>query len=207
VRISGRQSQGQIGVAALASAAALVACVRTAQVRYYTLSADAPPPPARVEPARYTVRVGPASVPEMLDRPELVLRISPTELAIDDSHRWAEPLRTGIARAVAGDLARELNGALVVLAEDGTSPQTTDVEVAIDVQRLDAKMGDSVAIDVTWVARWAGTRPIHTERSVARAPVAPGGRYDALITACEQALATLSSDIARTVRAEPVSPR
>jgi uncharacterized lipoprotein YmbA len=193
--------------AALIATVELVACVRTAQIRYYTLSADAPTRPARAEQARYTVRVGPASVPEMLDRPELVLRVSATELAIDDSHRWAEPLRTGISRAVAGELARELDGALVVLAEEGTSPQTTDVMVALDVQRLDARMGDSVAIDVTWVASWTDKRPIHSGRSVARAPIAPGGSYDALVVACEQALARLSSDIARSVRAEPVSSR
>ena len=58
------------------------------------------------ESPRFTVRVGPASVPETLDRPELVLRVSATELVIDDSHHWAEPLRSGIARAVAGGLAR-----------------------------------------------------------------------------------------------------
>ncbi len=89
-----------------------------------------------------------------------------------------------------------------MLAEERTTPETTDVEVAIDVQRLDVKLGDGVAIDVTWVARWTDARPIHTGRSVARAPVAPGGSYDALVAACAQALATLSSDIARSVRAE-----
>jgi len=207
MRISVTQRQARIVAAALVSAVNLIGCVRTAQVRYYTLSADAPARPARADQERYTVRVGPASVPEMLDRPELVLRVSATELAIDDSHRWAEPLRTGIARAVASDLARELDGALVVLAEEGTPPEATDVEVAIDVQRLDAKMGDSVAIDVTWAARWTDTRPIHTGRSIARAPVAPGGSYDALVVACAQALATLSSDIARSVRAESISRR
>jgi uncharacterized lipoprotein YmbA len=142
----------------------------------------------------------------MLDRPELVLRVSATELAIDDNHRWAEPLRTGIARAVAGDLARELDGALVVLAEEATTGETPDVQVAIDVQGLDAKLGDSVAIDITWVARWTD-RPIHTGRSVAHAPLASGGSYDALVVACAQALATISNDIARSVRAEHISRR
>ncbi len=199
--------QAGIAVAALVSAADLIGCVRTAEVRYYTLSADAPAPPARPASARYTVRVGPASVPEMLDRPELVLRVSATELVIDDGHRWAEPLRTGIARAVASDLARELDGALVVLAEEEETREATDVEVTIDVQRLDAKLGDSVAIDVAWVARWTDSRPIHAGRSTAHAPVAPGGSYDALVVACTRALATLSSEIARSLRAEALSRR
>jgi uncharacterized lipoprotein YmbA len=74
-------------------------------------------------------------VPEALDRPELVLRVSATELAIDDSHRWAEPLRTGIARAVAGGLARELDGAQVALADERTNGASTDVEVTSEIAR------------------------------------------------------------------------
>jgi uncharacterized lipoprotein YmbA len=208
MKTSMTQSRARIVAMALHLAVALAACIRTPQVRYYTLTADGPARPARAEPTRYTVRIGPASVPEMLDRPELVLRISATELAIDDGHRWAEPLRTGIARAVAGDLTRQLDGALVVLAEERTPAQTTDVEVAIDVQRLDARMGDGVTLDVTWVARWSDNRPIHTARSVARAPITtPGRSYDALVAACAQTVATLSNDIAQAVRAEQISRR
>lgn len=199
--------QTRIVVAALLAAVGLAACVRTAEVRYYTLSADAPVTAPRVQTARYTVRVGPASVPEMLDRPELVLRVSATELAIEDGHRWAEPLRSGIARAVAADLARELDDAVVVLADERTTPESTDVELAIDVKRLDARMGDGVTLEVTWVAHWTEARPIHTGRSIARAPAAPGGGYDALVAACAQALGTLSNDIARSVRAESISRR
>jgi uncharacterized lipoprotein YmbA len=202
----------RIVVAALVCAAVLIACVRTAEVRYFTLTIDGPARPARREPARYTVRVAPASVPETLDRPELVLRVSATELAIDDRHRWAEPLRTGIARAVAGDLARQLDGALVAFAQEGdgdgiTRGTTADVEVAIDVQRLDVKLGDGVGIDVAWAARWTDDRHTRAGRSVARARAAPGGGYDAVVIACAEALSTLSNDIARSVRAEYASRR
>jgi hypothetical protein len=197
----------RLAAVALASTGILVACVRTADVRYYTLNADGPARQTAAEPPRYTVRVDPASVPEALDRPELVLRVSATELAIDDGHRWAEPLRTGIARAVAGGLARELDGALVVVADEGANGKSSDVEVSLDVQRLDAKLGDGVAIDVAWVVRSTKDGPIHTGRSVARAPAAPGGGYDRLVQAYVQALATLTREIAGSVRADYLSRR
>jgi uncharacterized lipoprotein YmbA len=168
----------RIVAAALLCAAVPAACVRTPEVRYYTLTADGPARP-RVGLARYTVRVGPASVPHTLDRPELVLRVSATRLAIEDGHRWAEPLRTGIARAVAADLALELDGARVAFDEAGAPRETTDVEVAIDVQRLDVKWGEGVAMDIGWTARWAHDGPTRTGRSVGRVPVASGGSYDA----------------------------
>jgi hypothetical protein len=188
-------------------AAILVACVRTPEIRYYTLSADGPARQARTESPRFTVRVGPASLPEALDRPELVLRVSATELVVDESHHWAEPLRTGIARAVAGGLARELDGARVVVADERTNGESTDVEVLLDVQRLDAKLGDGVALEVAWVARSSNAGPVHTGRSVMREPLAPGSSYDPLVEACARALATLSREIARSVRADYVSRR
>ena len=192
---------GRIAVAALVSPAILVACLRTPEIRYYTIGAAASDRSAPAELARYTVRVEPASVPEILDRPELVLRVSPTEVTIDDQRRWAEPLQSGIARAVAGDLARELDGARVVFAPEGTTKETTNVEVAIDVQRLDATLGVGAGVDVAWVARWTDDGHTRTGRSVQHAPAAPGGGYDALVLACGQALAAVSSDIARSVRA------
>jgi len=191
----------------LAWAAILGACVRTPEIRYYTLSADGPARQARTESPRFTVRVGPASVPEALDRPELVLRVSATELIVDDSHHWAEPLRTGIARAVAGGLARELDGAHVVVADERITGESTDVEVLLDVQRLDAKLGDGVAIEVAWVARWTNAGTVRTGRSVMREPLAPGSSYDPLVEACARALATLSREIARSVRADYLSRR
>ncbi len=191
----------------LVCAAILVACVRTPEIRYYTLSADGPARQAGTESPRFTVRVGPASVPEALDRPELVLRASATELVVDDSHHWAEPLRTGIARAVAGGLARELDGARIVVADERVTGETPDVEVLLDLQRLDAKLGDGVAIEVAWVARWTNAGPVRTGRSVMCERLAPGSSYDPLVEACARALATLSSEIARSVRADSLARR
>ena len=196
-----------IVVVALLWAAIPVACVRTPEIRYYTLSADGPARQARTESPRFTVWVGPASVPEALDRPELVLRASATQLIVDDSHHWAEPLRTGIARAVAGGLARELDGARVVVADERMNGESTDVEVLLDLQRLDAKLGDGVAIEVAWVVRSANAGPVHTGRSATRVPLASGSGYDPLVEACARALATLSSEIARSVRADYLSRR
>src|SRR5262245_43011327 len=105
------------------------ACFRTKEVRYYTLASESLRAQARPGIADYTVHVGPVSVPETLDRSEIVVRLSPTEVAIDDGQRWAEPLRNGIARTVADSLGRELDGALVSASDTGTSRATHDVEV------------------------------------------------------------------------------
>jgi uncharacterized lipoprotein YmbA len=192
-------------VAALAGLAIPSACLRTPAVHYYTLVNKGPAGPPRAG-VRYTVYVAPASVPETVDRPELVLRVSATEVAVDDDYRWAEPLRTGIARAVADGLARRLEGALVSTSEEGPKSQS-DVEITIDVQHLDVALAEGAAIEVVWTARWADGRSTRTGRSFARARGAPGGSHDAAVAACAATLESVSDAIARSVRSEYVSRR
>jgi uncharacterized lipoprotein YmbA len=182
------------------------ACLSRTQVHYYTLASKAPAAAPRPGSVRYTVRVAPASLPETLDRSELVLRISTTEVAIDDSYRWAEPLRTGIARAVADSLARQLEGAQVSAAS-GDGPTPSDVEITIDVRQMDVRLAEDATVDVAWTARWASTGSTRTGRSLARARSARPGDHDAAVAACVTALDSVSGDIARSVRLEYLSRR
>ena len=175
-------------VAALAWIALAPACFKT-EVRYYTLAGGGAVAPAHRAEVQYTV-----------------LRVSDTQLAVDDNHRWAEPLRTGIARAVAVQLARELDGARVSASERAAQP-TSDVELTIDVQRLEVSLTEGVVLDVAWTARWANDGPTRTGRSAARARGAPPGGYDAAVAACMAALEAVGNDIARSVRVEHLSRR
>jgi uncharacterized lipoprotein YmbA len=205
--MSGANRTARIAIAALAWVTMAPGCFGKTEVRYYTLAAGAPAGPARQEAVRYTVHVAPASVPEALDRPELVLRVSSTEVAVDDHHRWAEPLRTGVARAVADSLARALDGALVSTSEQRTTRPASDVELTIDVQRLEVSLAAGASIDVAWTARWADNGPTRAGRSVARVPRAPGPGHDAAVAACAAALEVVSGDIARSLRLEHLSRR
>jgi uncharacterized lipoprotein YmbA len=192
-------------LAALGAVSSLSACLRSTEVHYYTLASKAPADPPLSGAARYAVHVAPASVPETLDRSELVLRVSATELAIDDRHLWAEPLRTGIARAVAERLARQLDGALVSASEQRAAPG--DVEVTIDVQDLDVRLAWGAAVDVAWTIRWAKDGRIRSGRSAGRARSTGGESHDAAVAACVAALDAVSDDIARSVRLDYLSRR
>jgi len=198
-RARGRAAAGLLAVIVAALAAG---CVRTAAVHYYTLGGPPAPVarPSGATPARYTIRVAPASLPESLDRPEMVLRVSTTEVAIDDDHRWAEPLGGGIARAVARGLARELPDADVALGPAGEAPGAPDVEVTLDVQGLDARVGWGVALDVLWAARVTDGGALRSGRARASAPAARAGGHDALVAACSEALAAVSRQIAGGLR-------
>jgi uncharacterized lipoprotein YmbA len=192
--------------AALGWLAIAPACFGKTQVRYYTLASGAAVSSAKTAEPRYTVHVAPAVIPEVLERPELVLRLSDTELAVDDNHRWAESLRTGVARAVADGLARKLDGALVS-ASEGRRAQPSDVELTIEVQRLDVSLARGVAVDVGWTARWADGGPIRSGRSAIRIDGGPGGSYDGAVAACAGAFDAVAGEIASSVRVQHLSRR
>ena len=80
-------------------AAILTGCGSPPKERYYALSvADAM---SEAAPAAFAVAVGPVSVPDIVDRPQMVLRVAANRMELSELNRWAEPLKEGIARAVA----------------------------------------------------------------------------------------------------------
>lgn len=183
--------------AALLATAALCACGSSPQPRFYTLSSGAPPQQA-AGTAPFSVAIGAVTVPEIVDRPQLVTRAAGNQVAINEFARWAEPLKNAIPRAIADNLTQSLNGARVI-----TYPQSgnadTDYLVAIEVRRFDSAPGEAATIELLWSVRPPKSGAPKTGRSVVREPV-QGNDNDALVAAHGRALAAVSADIANAIR-------
>jgi uncharacterized lipoprotein YmbA len=181
-------------------AAAAAGCA-TAPSRFYTLdptaTADAAPP------ARYSIIVGPVSVPASVDRPEFVVQVAPNRVDVDEFNRWAAPLNEGIARAVAGDLSVLLGTADVAVAPLANFDPA--YRVTINVQRFDSVLGESVAVDAVWAVYQTASGDTRSGRTVAREAV-QGKGFDALAAAHSRALAQVSGDIAAAIRAAGAQP-
>ena len=161
---------------------------------FYTLSPSAKAAPAA---AGYSVAVGPVSVPEIVDRPQIVVRTGPNQVFIDEFHRWGSPLRDGIARGIAGNLAGLL-GAQVSVFPHPTS-FAAKYRAAVDVMVFDSTPGDSAALDAVWGIRGAGGGAISSGRTTVRETV-PDDSYASLVAAHSRALEKLSGDIADAIR-------
>jgi len=178
--------------AGLVAAALLIAsCGSPPRERFYTLEAPEPPVAA---PDAATVAVGPVSVPEMVDRPQFVVRVSANQVAIAEQARWAEPLKSAIARVVAANLAKDLGARTLAQPRNGDA----DYRVILDVQRFESTLGEAVLLDAQWtVVGPKGAR--RSGRSTQRERV-QGRDYDALAAAHSAALAKLSGEIAEAIR-------
>ncbi len=89
----------------------LTGCGSSPRETYYTLSAGAAVNGATSASGEsaYSIAVGPITLPEVVDRPQFVLRAGPNEVSIVELHRWAGPLRSEIPRIIADNLAADLN--------------------------------------------------------------------------------------------------
>lgn len=167
----------------------LAACGTTGgKERFFTL--NAPEPPASTEGAP-SVAVVSVSVPDLVDRPQIVVRAGPNQVGMSEQARWAEPLRGAIARVVTANLAAAINGRVAPQRGD------PDYRVTLDVQRFESTLGAEALIDAVWsVAPKSGERRVG--RTVAREK-SRGPDYDGLAAAHSAALATISREIAAAI--------
>jgi len=184
--------------ALLAGACLLASCAATPPDRYYRLLASAEAAPA-VVPAgpRPTVAVAAVSVPEIVDRPQIVTLGPGSEVRLSEQHRWAEPLKLAIGRLVADHLSQALGGALVS-AYPAEPAADTAYRVSLNVQRFDSELGVAAHTTVLWTVRRLADGQQRSGRSALRT-VPADASHDALAAAHAQALGRIADEIARAL--------
>ncbi len=173
-----------------------VGCASTTPSKFYTLSATAEPGGAK---AGYSVAVGPVAGPAAVDRPQMVLRVGPNEVAIDEFNRWASPLQNDIARVVAENLVKSLGTPLVDVYPHSTAFSPA-FRVGIDVVRFESEPGKRASLDAVWTVRAAKEGRTRSGRTTASEPVADGSSA-AMVAAHSRALTRLSNEVAEAIRA------
>ena len=189
--------------AVLMAAVFCAGCASAPKERFYTL-APAPGPTqqaASVTPPRYAVAIGPIKVPDAVDRPQMVVREGPNRVEILEQQRWAGSLRSEIGRALAAGVGAALPDAQVSV-NDSLASRTAAYRVAVDIERFDAALNDSVSVQALWTLRQEGGTLVRSGRYNATEATGPGG-HEAIAAAYARALAGMSTVIAEALRAAP----
>jgi uncharacterized lipoprotein YmbA len=171
-------------------------CTSTPAARYYILSAASEPAASSSD---LSVIVGPVSVPDEVDRPQLVVRTGPNQMRVDEFNLWAAPLQDNISRVVAQNLVVMLGTPRVTLSSQTVSTEL-GYRAVIEVQRFDSAPGEAATLDAVWTVRRMKDGRTQTERTTVREAVQEN-TYEALAAAHSRAVALLSRDIAGAVRA------
>ena len=179
----------------------LLGCAHTPTPHYYVLS-------AATAAASHTVRNGPAiglgpiTLPEYLDRAQVVTRATDSRLELSNSQRWAEPLAASFARALRANLEREMPAADIVMHPWRTGLSLAR-QVQIEVTRFDSGADGAFHLSGRWNISTPDARGTsQSQQSDITIPLpAKAGDFDALVAAANSAVAALATAIAAQLQA------
>jgi uncharacterized protein len=147
------------------------------------------------------LRLGPLTLPEYLDRPQIVTRAGPNEVRLAEFDRWAEPLRNQLIRVLGENLS-------LLLASDrvfpfpAAPPVSTDFQVTLDVIGLDIVPDREVSLSVRWTLENGGGETLLVRKasfSHQARPAGSRGGFDNIAEAVSAVVATLSREIATAI--------
>ena len=145
------------------------------------------------------VVIGPLTLTQVLDRPQIIIRHSDNEIRVSDLDRWAAPLRENLARVVVDNLAFLISRGRIIRFPSAASIPVT-YQVVMEVTRFDGRPGDRVVLR----ARWAilgdnGETVLLEQRSVLNEPTR-GDTIAEMVSAHSRLVAKFSRDIAEAIK-------
>lgn len=164
---------------------------------YYMLTADGAAPTGS---SGMGIGVGPVTLAEYIDRPNLVVQEQTNQVGIASDHRWAGALDASIARVTSTNLGRRMGTGNI-----RTYPWPRDeglrYQVTIDVREFHGGADGHAVIEAGWRAYALPERRMIASRNfTAREPLEKDG-YQPLVAAQSRLLSQLADDIASSLRA------
>lgn len=144
------------------------------------------------------IGIGPIVLPEYVDRPQIVTRVSANELSLAEFHKWAEPLKDNIPQVLVDNLS-------VLMKTDQVASypwkRTTpiDYQISIDITRFDTASDGEAHLIARWHVYGKDTRfLLDTKKSHFTAPV-QGPDYVSIVSALNQTIGDLSRSLAKSI--------
>lgn len=185
----------------LAPVLLLAGCVGkpTKPAEFYVLSTyPGTPVSGTSAEAPLALGLGPLTLPEIYDRPQIVTRGEANQITLAEFDRWGGDLNKDLARTLARNLMSRLNTDSIV-PYPWSSRYDPDFQVTVRLFRFDGVLGKNAVIEGIWrVLDAARGCELAADRfSITEAADGPG--YPALVSAMSRAVATLSQSIAEQV--------
>jgi uncharacterized protein len=186
---------------ALLACLLVAGCAATTPTQFYTLSSlVAAPGEAAQGLPHLAIGVGPVTLPEYLNRPQIVTRAGSNRILLADFESWAEPLDGLFARILTENLS-------LLLGTDDVVPlplrrtMHLDYDVEVNVTRFDVDSSGHAVLDARWVVyRDVSGELVRTARSTLVEPASSDDEA-AAVQALSRALGAMSREIADTIAA------
>lgn len=180
----------------------LAGCTGSEKSNFYMLD-----PLVRFSPAEpdadgvdISIGIGPVTIPEYLNRPQIVTRSSQYEIEIGEFDRWAETLEASVPRVLGENLSALLSTNRVYIFP--WPKKNPEYQLLIDIIQFDGKLPGNVELTARWTLLKDGLETrIYRKRFSDKKPIAAQG-YSGMVSAMSLVLYDLSREIADSVLAE-----
>jgi len=195
----------------------LIICVLTAILagcfgtspnsRFYTLAPQenrSAPESTMLDTA---VAIGPVTIPEYLDRRQIVTRSGQNEIVLAEFDKWGGSLADEITSVLVANLADRLNSMHVAVFPWRFAPLAnlrTVYRIPVNVVRFDGTLGDKVVLNAMWTVFVKGEKreeAVLTKESTVTEAVRDKS-YESLVVAMGKAVEKLGKEIADSVAAQ-----
>jgi len=177
------------------------ACSAAPEIHYYTLSAESATERVPINAGSGAYVIDAIAIPDLLDRPQIVLRSGPNRVDVLDYNRWAAPLPSLLQRVLAADLALRLEAGAII--DPGLPPPAHAAgRVTISIVEFNAGQDGQSVLDASWTISDGEVTPIrgnlttHRARHVASTNVADVAE---MVATMNSLLPALADDIAATL--------
>lgn len=176
----------------------LSACTGTSPpTRFYALEAGSSVVHVTARPD-LSIGLGPVTLPESLDRPQILVRPEPYRRELAEFDHWAGSLRENLTRVLAIRLGKLL-GSQRVFLYPWPRFRHVDLQVQIEIWRFEGRLGGEAELVGNWtLLDETGERVLHLDPIALRRPV-PGSEYRDLVAAMSDLVSQLAEHIANTL--------
>lgn len=180
----------------------LSACGSSPPVRYYSLNPIDTDYQQDPDDA-VMLGIGPLSIPDYLNRSQIVTRDVDAQMRVDDFSRWTEPLADSMHRIVSTDVDNLLHGVVVVMYPyDAVVRSHLDYRLVGDVNRFDADSSGLVVLEIQWaIVDTEANLLVPARRNRYQAQMVTSGDFGAMVAAMNDVLSQFSRDVAGRLKA------
>ncbi len=148
-----------------------------------------------------SVGVGPVTIPEYLNRPQIVTRPGKNEVSLAEFNRWAESLEVSIPRVIAENLSTLLDTDRVYTFPWRGSPP--EYQIRIEILQFDGNTSGNIELlaRLTLLKDGTATR-INRHKFYIKKPIAGQG-YEGMVSAMSLVLSDMSRYIAGEMMSDP----
>jgi len=161
-----------------------------------------PAPSDSSQAGRIIVALGPVSIPDYMDRPQIVTRSGRNEAVVNEFDRWTGSLEDDITRVLTENLSSSLPADLFRVVRWAPSVQAhlqIEYRVTIDLMRIELSPAGPVSLRTQWTVVNEETKSLVMVREANISEPAGGRDFAGMVAALSRALATLSRDIAGAI--------